>query len=207
MRRAIAVARPQTGRTWPNPAVGCVLVKDGDVVAEAATGDGGRPHAEEQALAAAGERARGAVAYVTLEPCGARSGGGASCAERLVQAGVARVVVACSDASPFADGAGGRRLTAAGVVVETGLLADEAAALSEGFAHRLATGRPLVLESDDGAGFDAAFTVLAGETADQALARHAALGHTRLWTPRGGGDAAALSRMGALGLNPAETKP
>jgi diaminohydroxyphosphoribosylaminopyrimidine deaminase/5-amino-6-(5-phosphoribosylamino)uracil reductase len=109
--------------------VGCVVVRDGVVVGEGATGDGGRPHAEEQALAAAGAGARGAVAYVTLEPCGQRSAGGTSCAERLAQAGVARTVFACDDPSRFADGAGAARLRAAGVIVEAGLLAEEAQAL------------------------------------------------------------------------------
>ena len=129
MRRAIALARANRDVTHPNPSVGCVLVRDGAVVGEAATAAGGRPHAEEQALAQAGEAARGAVAYVTLEPCGARSSGGLSCAERLAAAGVARVVVACEDPSPYASGQGTRRLAEAGVPVETGLLADEAAPL------------------------------------------------------------------------------
>lgn len=129
MRRAIALAAANVGRTGENPSVGCVLVNGGVVVAEAATAEGGRPHAEEQALVAAGERARGATAYVTLEPCGARSSGAASCAERLAAAGVARVLAACADPSRFAAGQGGERLQAAGVEVMTGLLADEAAAL------------------------------------------------------------------------------
>ena len=88
------------GETWPNPAVGCVLVNDGEVVAEAATAQGGRPHAEEQAVPAAGDRAKGATAYVTLEPCGARSSGRKSCAHFLAEAGVARVVIAALDPSP-----------------------------------------------------------------------------------------------------------
>lgn len=125
MRRAIAVARANLGRTAPNPVVGCVLVRDGEVVGEAATNVGGRPHAEEQALDQAGDLARGAVAYVTLEPCGARSTGAVCCAERLVIAGVSRVVIACEDPSPFASGQGIERLTAAGVRVESGLLAEE----------------------------------------------------------------------------------
>ncbi|MBS0295024.1 MAG: bifunctional diaminohydroxyphosphoribosylaminopyrimidine deaminase/5-amino-6-(5-phosphoribosylamino)uracil reductase RibD [Proteobacteria bacterium] len=129
MRRAIALARPRVGLTGENPAVGCVLVKDGAVIAEAATAEGGRPHAEEQALGNAGEVARGAVAYVTLEPCGERSSGAASCAERLVAAGVARVVVASEDHSPFASGRGLERLRAAGLPVDSGVSADEAAAL------------------------------------------------------------------------------
>jgi diaminohydroxyphosphoribosylaminopyrimidine deaminase/5-amino-6-(5-phosphoribosylamino)uracil reductase len=133
MRRAIALGARNVGLTGGNPSVGCVLVKDGAVIAEAVTAQGGRPHAEEQALAAAGEAARGAVAYVTLEPCGERSSGAASCAERLAQAGVVRVVAACADASRFAAGQGEARLRAAGVAVETGLLAEEAQALYAGY--------------------------------------------------------------------------
>ncbi len=137
MRRAIALARPRVGLTGENPAVGCVLVKNGAVVAEAATAEGGRPHAEEQALAAAGEAARGSTAYVTLEPCGERSSGAASCSERLAAANVARVVIACGDASTFAAGRGVKRLRAAGVEIETGLLAEEAAELYAGYKPSL----------------------------------------------------------------------
>lgn len=133
MRRAIALARVQVGLTGDNPAVGCVIVADGVVVGEGATQAGGRPHAEEVALARAGDLARGAVAYVTLEPCGMRSSGAASCSERLAEAGLARVVVAREDASTFASGQGAERLRAKGVVVELGLLADEAAALYAGY--------------------------------------------------------------------------
>lgn len=136
MRRAIAVAAANVGKTGENPSVGCVLVKDGRVVAEAATAEGGRPHAEELALAAAGEAAQGAVAYVTLEPCAERSTGAASCSERLARAGVARVVVACDDASKFAAGQGAARLRGAGIVVETGLLSDEADMLYSGYRPR-----------------------------------------------------------------------
>lgn len=124
MQRAIEVARANVGRTAPNPCVGCVIVRDGQILAEACTAEGGRPHAEEQALE--GLDARGATAYVTLEPCGARSAGGLSCSERLAGAGVTRVVVACEDASPYASGQGAERLRAAGIVVEIGLCADEA---------------------------------------------------------------------------------
>jgi diaminohydroxyphosphoribosylaminopyrimidine deaminase/5-amino-6-(5-phosphoribosylamino)uracil reductase len=133
MRRAIVLAAQNVGLTGDNPSVGCVLVKDGVVLAEAVTAPGGRPHAEEQALAAAGGAARGATAYVTLEPCGARSSGAPSCAQRLAEAGVVRVVVACEDPSTYASGQGDERLRAAGVAVETGLLADEAAYLYEGY--------------------------------------------------------------------------
>jgi diaminohydroxyphosphoribosylaminopyrimidine deaminase/5-amino-6-(5-phosphoribosylamino)uracil reductase len=133
MRRAIALAQARVGQTAENPAVGCVIVAGGEIVGEGATAPGGRPHAEEQALAQAGAKARGATAYITLEPCGARSSDAPSCSERLAQAGVARVVFACADASPFAHGAGTERLRAAHVVVETGLLEAQASALYAGY--------------------------------------------------------------------------
>ncbi|WP_312160353.1 bifunctional diaminohydroxyphosphoribosylaminopyrimidine deaminase/5-amino-6-(5-phosphoribosylamino)uracil reductase RibD [Phenylobacterium sp.] len=134
MRRAIALAQAHVGLTGANPSVGCVLVKDGVVVGEGVTAQGGRPHAEEQAIDKAGENARGAVAYVTLEPCGARSSGAASCSQRLASAGVAEVVIACEDASPYASGQGAERLRAAGIPVRLGVLADEAAGLYENYA-------------------------------------------------------------------------
>lgn len=133
MRRAIALARVNVGATAENPSVGCVLVKDGLVVGQGATGVGGRPHAEENALDQAGEKARGATAFVTLEPCAKRSVGGVSCSERLAAAGVAQVVVACEDPSAFAGGAGARRLREAGIEVRLGVLADEAQDLYAGY--------------------------------------------------------------------------
>lgn len=136
MRAAIAKAAEGVGLTGENPSVGCVIVRDGVMLAIAGTARGGRPHAEEQALAMAGEAARGATAYVTLEPCGARSSSALSCAERLVAAGVSRVVAACEDASPKASGRGVRRLREAGVEVVTGLLKAEASGLYDDYAHR-----------------------------------------------------------------------
>lgn len=198
MRRAIALARANLGRTRPNPVVGCVLVRDGQAIAEAATGEGGRPHAEEAALAAAGERARGGTAYVTLEPCGERTSGATSCADRLIAAGVVRVAIACEDPTAKAAGRGLERLRAAGIAVETGLLADEALALSEGFLHRERTGRPLVAESLDGEGFEARFAPEPGEAAETALIRLGAEGYTRLWVPKGGAEASALKHVGLL---------
>jgi len=141
MRRAIALARASLGRTAENPAVGCVIVRDGEIVGEGATGEGGRPHAEELALDQAGPAARGATAYVTLEPCGERSSGAASCGERLAAAGVARVAVACEDSSALAAGRGLARLRAAGVATDLGLLADEAGVLYAGY-HPKNIGRP-----------------------------------------------------------------
>lgn len=122
MARAIELARTHVGQTADNPSVGCVIAKDGVVVGEGVTSVGGKVHGEENALAAAGEAARGSTAYVTLEPCALRSAGGASCSERLVAAGVTRVVVACADSSVFADGKGAQRLQAAGIDVDHGLM-------------------------------------------------------------------------------------
>ena len=136
MRRAIALARPHLGRTGDNPSVGCVILRDGEVVGEGATGLGGRPHAEELALVQAGDRALGASAYVTLEPCAQRSSGAASCSALLVAAGVTRVLIACEDASSFAAGGGAARLRAAGIEVSQGILADEAAPLYVDYAPR-----------------------------------------------------------------------
>ncbi len=137
MRRAIELARAQLGRTGENPAVGCVIVKDDSIVGEGATGDGGRPHAEEMALKAAGNAAEDATVYVTLEPCGERSSGAASCGLLLVDAGVARVVFACEDPSPLASGRGDDILDDAGVEVEDGFLAHEAAVLYRDYLARL----------------------------------------------------------------------
>lgn len=139
MARALNLAEDMKGRTGPNPAVGCVIVKDGQIIAEAATGGGGRPHAEEQALAAIGEAARGAVAFVTLEPCAKRSTGAPSCTDRLITAGVARVVIACEDPHPLAAGQGPERLKAAGIDVEIGLRREEARFLNADFIGRWST--------------------------------------------------------------------
>ena len=136
MRRAISLAQTHLGQTGDNPAVGCVIVKDGVAVGEAVTAIGGRPHAEEWALDRAGDAARGATAYVTLEPCGERSSGVASCGERVVAAGIVRVVIACEDASVMAGGRGLQRLRDAGIAAELGLLRDEAAELYSAYRPR-----------------------------------------------------------------------
>ena len=197
MGRAIALARGNMGQTWPNPSVGCVIVKDGEVISEAATASGGRPHAEEQAVPAAGDRARGATAYVTMEPCGARSSGRTSCSHFLIDAGVARVVIAAVDPSPFASGRGVERLKKAGLEVETGLLADQAAVLYEGYLHRVETGRPMVRTSADGEGFDARFAASAKADLTTELKRLGEAGYTRVWV--GPGELAeALAEQGLL---------
>lgn len=136
MRRAIALAAANVGLTGYNPAVGCVFVQDGVLTGEGATGRGGRPHAEEAALDAAAGRTQGATAYVTLEPCAERSAGHTSCSLRLIEAQVGRVVIACVDRSVMACGRGPALLREAGVAVETGLLADEAARLYANYHPR-----------------------------------------------------------------------
>ncbi|MFJ6025176.1 bifunctional diaminohydroxyphosphoribosylaminopyrimidine deaminase/5-amino-6-(5-phosphoribosylamino)uracil reductase RibD [Brevundimonas sp. NPDC092305] len=197
MQRAIDLAKARMGETWPNPSVGCVIVKDGEVVAEEATAPGGRPHAEEQAVPEAGDRAQGATAYVTLEPCGARSSGRKSCSHFLTEAGVARVVVAAVDPSPFAAGRGVERLRKAGLEVETGLLSDEAAVLYEGYLHRVETGRPMVRISETGEGFDARFAASAKADLTTELNRLGEAGYTRVWV--GPGELAdALAEQGLL---------
>jgi len=143
MRVALDRAAALKGRTGVNPTVGCVIVKDGVVIAGGATGEGGRPHAEEGACDAAGAAAQGATAYVTLEPCAQRSTGALSCTDRLIAAGVARVVIAVADPHPFADGVGVARLLAAEIDVEIGVCAADAAALNaDFFARTAAAGAP-----------------------------------------------------------------
>lgn len=137
MRRAIALAAARLGRTDDNPAVGCVIARDGVVIAEAATAPGGRPHAEEQALAAAGDAARDATAYVTIEPCAERSSGATSCSQRLLTAGVSRVIFAAANPDVRSAGAGPAVLRAGGVAVEPGLLVGEAAFLYVNFRPNL----------------------------------------------------------------------
>ncbi|MDR6788777.1 diaminohydroxyphosphoribosylaminopyrimidine deaminase/5-amino-6-(5-phosphoribosylamino)uracil reductase [Sphingomonas sp. BE138] len=144
MAAALALASRTRGRTTPNPNVGCVIVRDGRVVGRGWTHAGGRPHAEAMALAHAGADARGATAYVTLEPCAHVSARGPACADLLAAAGVARVVAALGDPDPRTDGEGFARLAAAGIAVETGVLAAEARRSMAGFLTRRALGRPHV---------------------------------------------------------------
>lgn len=142
MARAIELAKHGLLTTDPNPAVGCVLVREGQVVGEGWHARAGGPHAEPAALAAAAGSARGATAYVTLEPCN-HYGRTPPCSEALIAAGVARVVYAVADPNPQAVG-GGARLAAAGIPVESGLLAEEAAQLVPGFLRRMRGGLPWV---------------------------------------------------------------
>ena len=131
MQLALALARRQLGQTWPNPAVGAVVVKDGQIVGQGVTGRGGRPHAETEALAQAGALARGATLYVSLEPC-SHQGKTAPCAEAVISAGISRVVVACKDSNPLISGRGIALLATKLTVIE-GVCEAEARALNAGF--------------------------------------------------------------------------
>lgn len=143
MRVALGLARRGLGNCWPNPAVGCALVKAGRVVGRGWTQPGGRPHAETEALARAGAAARGATAYVTLEPC-SHHGKTAPCVDALVAAGVRRVVVACRDPDPRVSGTGMGRLIAEGIGIADDVLAEEGRAVARGHILRITQRRPHV---------------------------------------------------------------
>src|SRR4051812_40781637 len=153
MALALALGRRGQGRTWPNPAVGAVIVRDGVIVGRGWTQAGGRPHAEVEALKRAGDAARGATLYVTLEPC-SHHGKSPPCADAVIAAGIARLVSAIEDPNPEVAGQGHARLRAAGIAVEIGLLAQEAARDHAGHFRRILERRPhvilkLAVSSDD----------------------------------------------------------
>lgn len=197
MAQALILARAQLGRVAPNPAVACLIVREGRIIAAGVTGDGGRPHAEEAALAEAAERAENAVAYVTLEPCNARSSGARSCAQALVEAGVARVVVACADPNPTA-AHGVSRLGAAGVEITFGVLRAEAEALNAGFFKLTRTGRPWLTVDAHALGHDREFLALPGEHVETTLDRLGAAGVTRVFALSGSALAADLRGRGLI---------
>ncbi|MFJ3469619.1 bifunctional diaminohydroxyphosphoribosylaminopyrimidine deaminase/5-amino-6-(5-phosphoribosylamino)uracil reductase RibD [Pseudomonas sp. NPDC090201] len=143
MARALELARKGVYSTHPNPRVGCVIVRDGEVVGEGWHVRAGEPHAEVHALRQAGDKARGATAYVTLEPC-SHHGRTPPCADALVNAGVARVVAAMQDPNPNVAGRGLLRLMSAGIAVQSGVLEGEARALNKGFLKRMEHGLPYV---------------------------------------------------------------
>ena len=143
MARALELARKGYYTTHPNPRVGCVIVKDGQIVGEGWHVRTGEPHAEVHALRAAGDKARGATAYVTLEPC-SHHGHTPPCADALVNAGVARVVAAMQDPNPSVAGRGMQRLAQAGIAIESGVLEGEARKLNQGFLKRMEHGLPFV---------------------------------------------------------------
>ncbi len=143
MAQALGLAEGGLGRVAPNPSVGCVIVKDGEVAGAARTADGGRPHAETQALEQAGGKAKGATVYVTLEPC-VHHGRTLPCTDFLIAAQVKRVVVACIDQDKRVSGQGIKTLRDAGIEVTAGVLEREAIALNEGFFKRINNYRPMV---------------------------------------------------------------
>jgi diaminohydroxyphosphoribosylaminopyrimidine deaminase/5-amino-6-(5-phosphoribosylamino)uracil reductase len=153
MQLALTLGRRGLGRTWPNPAVGAVVVKDGVIVGRGWTQAGGRPHAEPEALRRAGEAARGATLYVTLEPC-SHFGKSPPCADAIIAAGISRVVAAIEDPNPEVAGNGFAKLRAAGILVDVGLFAAEAAHDHAGHIRRIRDKRPhvilkLAVSSDD----------------------------------------------------------
>ncbi|MGR3795476.1 bifunctional diaminohydroxyphosphoribosylaminopyrimidine deaminase/5-amino-6-(5-phosphoribosylamino)uracil reductase RibD [Vannielia sp. SX4] len=176
MARALSLGARGLGQVWPNPAVGCILVRDQRVVGRGWTQPGGRPHAEVRALTQAGEAARGATAYVTLEPC-AHHGQTPPCADALVKAGVARVVTALEDPDPRTAGQGHARLREAGISCATNVLAEAAEKAHAGFLMRIREGRPqltLKLASS----FDGRIATASGESKwiTGPAARHAVQG-------------------------------
>jgi diaminohydroxyphosphoribosylaminopyrimidine deaminase/5-amino-6-(5-phosphoribosylamino)uracil reductase len=143
MAMALRLAERGLGRTWPNPAVGCVVVRHGEILGRGWTQQGGRPHAEVEALSRAGAQALGATAYITLEPC-AHYGRTPPCTMALLHAGIRRAVIAATDPDPRVDGRGIEQLRQAGVEVTVGPGQDEAERLNAGFFLRVRAGRPLV---------------------------------------------------------------
>src|SRR6478735_4412826 len=144
MQLALALGRRNLGLTWPNPAVGAVIVKDGIILARGWTQQGGRPHAEVEALRRAKKAAQGATMYVTLEPC-SHHGKTPPCVDAIIRAGIARVVSALEDPNPEVAGQGYAKLRERGIAVDTGLGAEEAAHQHAGHIRRMREGRPQVL--------------------------------------------------------------
>ena len=144
MRRALRLAAKHAGRTAPNPMVGAIVVRAGELVGEGAHARAGEAHAERIALERAGEKARGATLYLNLEPC-AHQGRTPPCVDAVIASGVARVVAAMRDPDPRTDGKGARAIKAAGIEYESGILETEARRLNEGFISRVTRGRPFVI--------------------------------------------------------------
>jgi diaminohydroxyphosphoribosylaminopyrimidine deaminase/5-amino-6-(5-phosphoribosylamino)uracil reductase len=197
MDAALALARSGLGTTAPNPSVGCLVVRDDIVLGRGVTATGGRPHAERIALDAAGPQAAGATAYVTLEPC-AHFGQTPPCADALIEAGIARVVVAVRDPDPRTAGQGIARLRAAGIRVEDGVRQEAATTLHAGFFSRLLKRRPLIAIDSEAGGYDAAFeTVEAASPEDWVNALYTQ-GLTRVRLVPGSAAATALQAAGLV---------
>jgi diaminohydroxyphosphoribosylaminopyrimidine deaminase/5-amino-6-(5-phosphoribosylamino)uracil reductase len=191
MAEALRLAANGQYDTAPNPTVGCVLVKDGRVIATGWTAPTGGPHAERVALAAAGGEARGATAYVTLEPC-CHTGRTGPCTRALIEAGVARVVFAGHDPNPRVNGGGAKELAAAGIAVEGGVLEQAAEPLNRGFFTRMRTGLPWV-RSKLAISLDGRTALANGES--QWITSAAARGDVHRWRARSG---AVLTGSGTI---------
>ncbi len=182
MRRALELAARGLNSTQPNPRVGAVVARDGEIIGEGWHERAGQPHAEPLALQAAGERARGGAIYVTLEPC-CHHGRTPPCVDALLAAGVRRVVYAIDDPNPRVAGGGAARLRAAGIVVQSGLLAAEAEALNEGFLMRMRVQRPFV-RLKSAASLDGRTALANG--ASKWITGEAARADVQLWRARSG---------------------
>lgn len=180
MAEALRLAERGLTTTDPNPRVGCVIVREGEVVGRGWHVRAGEPHAEVFALREAGERALGATAYVTLEPC-AHTGRTPPCADALIAARVARVVIAVADSNPLVAGQGAQRLRAAGIVVDVGLLEAQARALNAGFLRRIAGGLPW-LRMKTASSLDGRTAMASGES--QWITGEAARADVQCWRAR-----------------------
>jgi diaminohydroxyphosphoribosylaminopyrimidine deaminase / 5-amino-6-(5-phosphoribosylamino)uracil reductase len=177
MAAALALGERGTGRTGLNPAVGCIIVKDGRIIGRGWTQKGGRPHAEAMALAQAGDEAVGAAIYVTLEPCAHHSERGPACAEILAASGAARVIIACQDPDPRTSGKGAEILESAGLAVQLGVLEREARRALSGYLSRVERGRPFVTVKL-ATSLDGAIALASGES--RWITGEAARAHTHL---------------------------
>jgi len=191
MARALRLARRGLYTTDPNPRVGCVLVRDGEIVGEGWHAVAGGPHAEILALQAAGERARGATAYLTLEPC-CHHGRTPPCTDALAAAAIARLVVAMPDPNPLVGGKGLEALAAAGIAVETGLMQPQAEALNPGFISRMRRKRPWV-RVKLAASLDGRTAMASGES--QWITGEAARDDVQVWRAR---SSAILTGVGTV---------
>jgi diaminohydroxyphosphoribosylaminopyrimidine deaminase/5-amino-6-(5-phosphoribosylamino)uracil reductase len=191
MARALQLARLGLNTAHPNPRVGCVIVRAGEIVGEGWHRATGEPHAEVHALRAAGAQAAGATVYVTLEPC-CHHGRTPPCTDALIAAGVARVVYGSTDPNPAVDGGGQRQLAAAGIAVTAGVLQADCDALNEGFACRMRTGRPLI-RSKIAASLDGRTALASG--ASRWITGAAARADVQCWRARSG---AILTGVGTV---------
>ena len=201
MTRALEIASKGLGETWPNPSVGCVLVRDGVTIGEGRTARGGRPHAETTALGAVDGASNGAHAYVTLEPC-AHHGQTPPCARALIDAGIQRVVIAAVDPDPRVNRRGIALLRAANIDVVTDVCGEASRDLLVGFFHKVRTGRPLVISgSSNGGHYDARVDArLRTDPTVRRLEGLAQNGRLELRAPTGTHGMALLKQLGHHGL-------